>query len=98
MEINATDITTLWIKSLVATVLKPPIIVYTTITTANTNTPVIYGIPNKEWNSLPQAAKPDAVYGIKNITMTSAASAVMIFFLSRKRLAKNDGTVIASTL
>ena len=39
-------------------------------------------MPNSDENSFPQAANPDAVYGIKNTIITTAAIAERIFLLS----------------
>ncbi len=52
-------------------------------------------MPNKLENSLPQAAKPDAVYGIKKITIISAEIASRVWLLSRYRFEKKSGMVIA---
>ena len=48
-------------------------------------------------NSLPQATKPDAVYGTKKTTMTRAPMVSISLVLSRKRRARKSGTVMAST-
>ena len=45
-----------------------------------------------------QAAKPDAVYGIKNTIIMIAAMQDRMFFLSRKRREKNCGRVNESVL
>ena len=45
-------------------------------------------------NNFPQAANPEAVYGIKKITMKIAPIDCKIFFSSRYLLLKNDGNVI----
>ena len=55
-------------------------------------------MPNKELNSLPHAAKPEATYGTKKITIMTAEIAVMTFFSSWNLLAKKVGTVIAPIL
>ena len=39
-------------------------------------------MPKSVSNSLPHAAKPEAVYGTKNIIIIIAARAVIIFLLS----------------
>ena len=49
---------------------------------------------NKLENNLPHAAKPDAVYGIKNITIIIAEAITITPDLSRYLLLKNEGIVI----
>ena len=39
-------------------------------------------MPNSDENSFPQAANPDAVYGIKNTIIITAAIVERILFLS----------------
>ena len=52
-------------------------------------------MPNRLENSLPQAAKPDAVYGMKKMTMMTAEISRSRLLLSRKRLWKKSGRVMA---
>ena len=47
-------------------------------------------------NNLPHAEKPEAVYGTKNTTITSAAISDRIFLLSRCLFEKNSGIVVES--
>ena len=49
-------------------------------------------------NSLPQAAKPEAVYGMKNTMMMTAPSALSRLRWSWNRRERNCGTVMASRL
>ena len=54
-------------------------------------------MPNSVWNSLPHVTKQLPVYTQKNSRMMSAATVDRMFFLSWKRLLKNDGMVMACT-
>ena len=65
---------------------------------ARGNGPVSYthlDVYKRQPNSLPQAAKPEAVYGTKNTIIKMAAMAVRICFFSPNRREKKSGTVMA---
>ena len=72
----------LWIKSVVDAARNPPRVVYPTITRALMIIAVRYFTPKRLEKSFPQAANPEAVYGIKKIRIVIAAMHIRIFFLS----------------
>ena len=92
--ISAMDMMMLWIKSVVDAARNPPRVVYPTMISALMIMAVRYFTPNRLENSFPQAAKPEAVYGIKKITIKIAPIDCRILRSSLKRLLKKDGKVI----
>ena len=81
-------------KSVVDAARNPPRVVYPTITRALMIIAVRYFTPKRLEKSFPQAANPEAVYGIKKITIKIAPIDCNRCLLSLKRLLKNDGNVI----
>ena len=59
---------------------------------------VWYSTPKRLLKSVPMALKPDAVYGIKKMRITTAAMQESRCFLSPKRRAKKSGIVMAPSL
>ena len=87
-----------WIRSVNETAIKPPITVYSTTTMPPTIIAVWYSTPKRLLKSVPMALKPDAVYGIKKMRITTAAMQESRCFLSPKRRAKKSGIVMAPSL
>ena len=79
---SAMDMMILWIKSVVEAARNPPSVVYPTMTSALMIIAGRYFTPKRLAKSLPQAANPEAVYGIKKITIKIAPIDCRIFFSS----------------
>ena len=79
---SAMDMMILWIKSVVDAARNPPSVVYPTMTNALMIIAGRYFTPKRLAKSLPQAANPEAVYGIKKITIKIAPIDCRIFFSS----------------
>ena len=79
---RAMDMMILWIKSVVDAARNPPSVVYPTMTSALMIIAGRYFTPKRLAKSLPQAANPEAVYGIKKITIKIAPIDCRIFFSS----------------